>query len=124
MNYSVFEVFRIGIGNLVATLCGFSTLIIAYFLGIDGDTIGVMQAVLDTQFWLATHVVCITLGYGATYFAGFLGLLYVVLGMATPRLDGGMRKILARMIYGVTCFALFFSFFGTHEIRGLITIFD
>ncbi|QDU31936.1 Cytochrome c biogenesis protein CcsA [Anatilimnocola aggregata] len=106
-------VFRIGLGNLVATLCGFSTLIIAYFLGIDGDTIGVMQAVLDTQFWLATHVVCITLGYGATYFAGFMGLLYVILGVATPRLDGGSRKILARMIYGTTCFAIFFSFFGT-----------
>lgn len=40
-------------------------MIIAYYLTFDndGDTIGVMQAVLDTNFWLATHVVCITLGY-------------------------------------------------------------
>ncbi len=37
-----------------------------------------MQAVLDTTFWLATHVVCITLGYAATFVAGFLGLLYAI----------------------------------------------
>jgi ABC-type transport system involved in cytochrome c biogenesis permease subunit len=106
-------IFRIGLGNLVATLSGFSTLIIAYFLGMGGDTIGVMQAVLDTQFWLATHVVCITLGYTATYVAGFLGVLFVALGMFTPRLDAASRKNLGRMIYGITCFAMFFSFFGT-----------
>jgi ABC-type transport system involved in cytochrome c biogenesis permease subunit len=106
-------VYRIGLGNLVATVAGFTTLIIAYFLGMGGDTIGVMQAVLDTQFWLATHVVCITLGYTATFVAGLLGVGFVVLGMATPHLNVGMRRNLGRMIYGITCFAMFFSFFGT-----------
>ena len=43
-----------------------------------------LQAVLDTQFWLATHVVCITLGYAATYLAGLFGLLYVIFGVLTP----------------------------------------
>ena len=106
-------IYRIGLGNLVATVAGFATLIIAYFLSMSGDTIGVMQAVLDTQFWLATHVVCITLGYTATYFAGLLGVAFVVLGVATPRLDAASRRNLGRMIYGITCFAMFFSFFGT-----------
>jgi len=106
-------IFRIGLGNLVATKAGFSSLIITYFLGMSGDTIGVMQAVLDTQFWLATHVVCITIGYSATFFAGFLGVLFVVLGIFTPGLKSDYRKICARMIYGITCFAMFFSFFGT-----------
>ena len=46
----------------------------------DGDTLGVVEAVLDTQFWLATHVVCITLGYAATYVAGMFGLMYVLRG--------------------------------------------
>ena len=36
-----------------------------------------MQAVLDTQFWLATHVTCVTLGYTVTLVAGLLGLIYV-----------------------------------------------
>ena len=53
--------------------------IIAYFLAAGGDTIAVLQAVLDTQFWLATHVVCITLGYAATFVAGLFGVLYVIL---------------------------------------------
>ncbi|WP_254510541.1 cytochrome c biogenesis protein CcsA [Anatilimnocola floriformis] len=106
-------VFRIGLGNLVSTIAGFATLIIAYFLGMSGDTIGVMQAVLDTQFWLATHVVCITVGYASTFLAGFLGVLYVVLGVCTPGLTSDFRRICARMIYGVVCFAMFFSFVGT-----------
>ncbi len=106
-------VFRIGLGNLVSTIAGFSTLIIAYFLSMSGDTIGVMQAVLDTQFWLATHVVCITKGYSATFFAGFLGVLYVVLGICTPGLNAEYRKMCARMIYGTVCYAMFFSFIGT-----------
>src|SRR5262249_38089887 len=64
-------VFRIGFGNVVATVAGYSTLLIAYHLEQDGsDTFSVMQAVLDTQFWLATHVTCITLGYATTYLAG------------------------------------------------------
>ena len=33
-----------------------------------------MQAVLDTKFWLATHVTCVTLGYTATFVAGGLGI--------------------------------------------------
>ena len=62
-------IYRLGIGNVIAAVAGFATLLIANFLAglTDGDTLGVLQAVLDTQFWLATHVVCITLGYATTY---------------------------------------------------------
>jgi ABC-type transport system involved in cytochrome c biogenesis permease subunit len=31
----------------------------------EGDTLEVLTPVLNTQFWLATHVLCITTGYGA-----------------------------------------------------------
>jgi ABC-type transport system involved in cytochrome c biogenesis permease subunit len=105
--------FRLGLGNIVAAISGFATLIIAYFLASGGDTITVLQAVLDTQFWLALHVTCITLGYAATYMAGLFGAVYVLAGWATPLLDRGMRKELGRIIYGITCFAILFSFFGT-----------
>ena len=54
---------------------------------LDGDTMVVMQAVLDTQFWLATHVVCITLGYSATFAAGALGLIYIGCRLFTSALD-------------------------------------
>ncbi len=64
-----------GIGNAIAAVGGFSTLLVAHFLAIgDGDTFTMMQAVLDTRFWLATHVTTVTLGYMATFVAGGLGM--------------------------------------------------
>ena len=104
---------RLGIGNLLATVSGFSTLLIAHMLAGDGDTMAVLQAVLDTQFWLATHVVCITLGYAATFVAGLLGLFYILWGTCTPRMTANAGKEIIRMLYGVLCFAIFLSFFGT-----------
>lgn len=110
----VFEkIYRFGIGNLLAAMIGFPTLFIAYGLAGDGDTFQVLQAVLDTQFWLATHVVCITLGYSTTLLAGFLGLVYVLMGYVGHRLDDLQQKQLTRMTYGTLCFATFFSFVGT-----------
>jgi ABC-type transport system involved in cytochrome c biogenesis permease subunit len=106
-------VYRMGIGNVISAVSGFATLLIAHYLASSGDTLAVLQAVLDTQFWLATHVVCITLGYATTYVAGLLGLLYVLRGVLTPTLSPATEKQLARMIYGTICFATFFSFVGT-----------
>ncbi|HUR39311.1 MAG TPA: hypothetical protein VM222_07445, partial [Planctomycetota bacterium] len=70
-------IYKIGIGNIVAAVAGFATLQIAHVLAAEGDTMEVLQAVLDTQFWLATHVTCITLGYATTYVAGLLGLIFI-----------------------------------------------
>jgi ABC-type transport system involved in cytochrome c biogenesis permease subunit len=110
-------VYRMGIGNLLAAALGFPTMIIAYYLTTEtannGDTLGVMIAVLDTNFWLATHVICITLGYATTYLAGFLGLATILLGYLGGALNGDQRRQLNRMTYGTLCFAIFFSFIGT-----------
>ncbi len=107
-------IFRRGMGNVVAAVAGYSTLLIAWGLESDGsDTFSVMQAVLDTQFWLATHVTCITLGYATTYLAGLFGLLYIVLGLMSPWLTPQLAKDLNRMNYGTLCFSIFFSFVGT-----------
>ncbi len=107
-------VFRLGLGNVVSAVAGFTTILIAGLLASGGeDTVGVMQAVLDTQFWLATHVVCISFGYAATLIAGLFGLLYLILGLGSPMLDGQIRQILGRIIYGIVCFAILFSFVGT-----------
>lgn len=106
-------IYRMGIGNMVSAVSGFATLLIAHFLARSGDTFVVLQAVLDTQFWLATHVTCITLGYSATFIAGGLGILFIVRGVLTPSLSAAVAKDLSRMIYGTVCFAIFFSFVGT-----------
>jgi ABC-type transport system involved in cytochrome c biogenesis permease subunit len=72
-----------------------------------------MRAVLDSNFWLATHVVVVTAGYSATFLAGFLAIIYVLRGTLTRSLDPRTADALARMVYGIICFATLFSFTGT-----------
>ncbi len=121
------RIYKLGIGSLMGSLVGFITLFIAHNLALGGDTMEMMRAVLDTNFWLATHVVTITLGYSATFAAGFLALVYIFLGLFTPLLGklpvtktGGtarpqleVGKSLAKMVYAIVCFATLFSFIGT-----------
>jgi ABC-type transport system involved in cytochrome c biogenesis permease subunit len=72
-------VFRNGLGSMASALIGIPTLLIADQLSYrDADTMGQLQAVLATNFWLATHVVCVTLGYAATFLAGILSVVFIV----------------------------------------------
>ncbi len=105
--------YRNGIGAVTASGLGFLTLLVAHNLSMDGDTMTMMQAVLDTNFWLATHVVVITMGYGATFLAGFLSILFILRGVFTKGLDKAVASGLVRMIYGIIAFATLFSFVGT-----------
>ncbi len=107
------RIWRNGIGISVSAVTGFLTLIIAHHLSLSGDTMEMMRAVLDTNFWLATHVVVVTLGYSATFVAGLLAILYVVRGVFTPSLTPDLAKSLSKMVYGIVCFAALFSFVGT-----------
>ena len=105
--------YKDGIGIVVAACIGFLSLIVAHNLSLDGDTMVMMQAVLDTNFWLATHVVVVTLGYASTFVAGFLALVYILRGVFTRTLGEKTAKGLARMVYAIVCFATLFSFVGT-----------
>jgi len=132
------RVYRVGIGSLVGSLAGFITLLIAHNLALGGDTMEMLRAVLDTNFWLATHVVVITLGYSAMFAAGLLAILYIFLGVFTPLLShtvgtgsspqsAGTQQsstangktpttlgaALGTMVYAIICFAALFSFVGT-----------
>ncbi len=104
---------KLGLGGIMASVIGFGTLIVAHNLGSSGDTMEMMQAVLDSNFWLTTHVIVVTIGYSSTFFAGFLAIAYVFLGVFTPTLDRERGKSLIKMIYGVICFATVTSFVGT-----------
>jgi ABC-type transport system involved in cytochrome c biogenesis permease subunit len=81
------------------------------------DTMPSLVAVLDTNFWLATHVTSITIGYSAGMFAALLGSVYLIAKLL--RVRGGVAgdrafyASLARMVYGVLCFGLIFSTVGT-----------
>lgn len=81
------------------------------------DTMPSLVAVLDTNFWLATHVTSITIGYSAGMLAALLGSIYILAKIV--RFRGGVAgdrlfySNLARMVYGVLCFGLIFSVVGT-----------
>jgi cytochrome c-type biogenesis protein CcsB len=130
------RIYRLGIGNIVASFAGFVTLLIAHNLALGGDTMEMLRAVLDTNFWLATHVVVVTLGYASTFVAGLIAIIYILVGLFTPILKEKLRprevagatakaqitkpsnqielgKALSKMVYGIVCFATLFSFTGT-----------
>ena len=103
----------LSIGIAVSSTIGFATLLVAHFLALDGDTMIMLRAVLDTDFWLATHVVIVTLGYAATFFSGMIGVTYVIRAVFTPHVSKEMQRIFARMAFAIVCFAMLFSFVGT-----------
>jgi len=79
----------------------------------SGDTMEMLRAVLDTNFWLSTHVVAITTGYASMFVAGLLAIIYILRGFFTRSLSPELGKTLARMVYGIVCFSTLFSFVGT-----------
>lgn len=100
----------------VAPLMGALLIMLARaFEVIDGqDTMKPLQAVLDSNYWLATHVTTINIGYAA----GMLGMLLadawlIMHAFRLWRGEPGLHKALVRMVYGVTCFGLLFAVFGT-----------
>ena len=101
------------IGVVVGSMIGAMCLIVAHYLSLEKDTLEMLRAVLDTNFWLATHVVIVTLGYASTFVAGFLGIIFVVRGFFTSAVTPELKRSLARMVYGIICFATLFSFVGT-----------
>jgi ABC-type transport system involved in cytochrome c biogenesis permease subunit len=106
--------FRNKMGIFIASFIGFLTLIIAHHLSLTGsDTMEMMQAVLDSNFWLSTHVVTISIGYSATYLAGFLGIVYIFRDKFSSTPNDSTQKELLKMTFGIVCFSLFFSFVGT-----------
>ena len=78
------------------------------------DTMVSMVAVLDTNFWLATHVTTITIGYAAGLLSGGLAHVFVLGRLFRLRRDDReFYRGLTRMVYGSLCFALVFSVVGT-----------
>lgn len=109
---------RIGVGAIVAVVSG----VLGMFLSMKyeakeaSDTIEQLQAVLDTNFWLATHVTIINIGYAAGIVAALLGIIYLLVrfvAMLMGRNPSEFGRVLTRMNYGVICFCLFFSLVGT-----------
>ena len=81
------------------------------------DTMPSLVAVLDTNFWLSTHVTTVTAGYAAGMLAGAIAHLYII-GQAlnavgATKIGRPFFRTVSRMTYGVLCFGLLFSTVGT-----------
>jgi ABC-type transport system involved in cytochrome c biogenesis permease subunit len=102
------------IGLLSASMLGVILLSIANRYAAEGDTMKMLVAVLNSNFWLSTHVVCISIGYSACLLAGAIGHVWLVRALVPGGPDKQDRlKEIAKMVYGTLCFGLLFSFIGT-----------
>ena len=107
------EYFRAdGLGVFIGSVGGSILHFVGFSYAADGDTLGMLVAVLDSNFWLATHVTTITIGYGASLVAGFIGHLYLIQNIIDPSNNKKLKSIFNNL-FGMTLFALFFTLFGT-----------
>ena len=98
---------------------GFVFFLLSAKFSAEGDTMPVLQAVLDTNFWLSTHVTVITTGYMACCVAGLIGHVYMVQAVLQQRRgapSAADAKRLAhtyRTLFGTLALGLTLSFVGT-----------
>jgi len=106
------KLWRNGIGSVAAGVSGFVSLIVAHNLALSGeDNLESVRAVLDSNFWLSTHVTTVTIGYSATYVAGLVAAIHLWLRAFKKGYREG--ESVARAAYGILAFALLASFVGT-----------
>ncbi len=103
---------RDGSGLIIGSVCGALLQFLGMRFAAGSDTMGMLQAVLDTNFWLATHVVTITIGYGCCLVGGLIAHIYAYTRIAKPD-DKERLAALAKNIRGAALVALFFAALGT-----------
>ena len=77
----------------------------------NNDSLELLVAVLNTNFWLGTHVICITAGYGICIIGACLAHGYMLLRIKDPvhpLLDGAFQSI-----HKIGLVALLFTAVGT-----------
>jgi ABC-type transport system involved in cytochrome c biogenesis permease subunit len=100
------------IGLIVGSIAGIALNYIASRYALDGDTAVMLVAVLDSRFWLLTHVQTITIGYAISLLAGLVAHVYLVKRILAPN-DRKLHLEIFKVSYGVGLVAVFFTTFGT-----------
>lgn len=98
------------INLFISSFLGAALLLLSFGYSQGNDTFSTLEAVLNTNFWLATHVLTITIGYSACFVAGILGHIYFIKAICRP--SENLQKLYKQML-GVSILALFFALFGT-----------
>ena len=90
----IIEYFRKdGLGVLIAALSGIIFHYMSFGYAADGDTLGMLVAVLNSNFWLATHVTTITIGYGISIVAGLMAHIYLLYAIIYPKRKNKLKSI-------------------------------
>ncbi|HOO50440.1 MAG TPA: cytochrome c biogenesis protein CcsA [Alphaproteobacteria bacterium] len=100
------------LGLLSAGFVGTTIGLLALSMADEGDNMKVLSAVLNTQFWLTTHVLCITIGYGWCLVTSVIAHM-LLLGQALGRLTKDIIKNLQHAQNTLAITALLFTATGT-----------
>ena len=73
---------------------------------------GTLIAVLDSSFWLTTHIITIALGYSGCVAAGVVGHLYLLQAIL-KKSDALKTLAIEKAVYGLLAFGLVFTVVGT-----------
>lgn len=103
---------RNSLGLAIANICGLIFLFIAGKFSNDGDTMQMLVAVLNSNFWLSTHVISITIGYAGCCVAGVIGHIYILQAFFLTEKSNRLESTFKSML-GILGFGLIMTFLGT-----------
>ena len=100
------------LGLVVSGVSGMIALFIAGKFNSDGDTMQMLVAVLNSNFWLSTHVTSITIGYAGCCVAGIMGHIYILQALSKPN-DQKRLEVTFNNMFGIIGFGLTMTLLGT-----------
>lgn len=105
-----------GIAATLAPLMGLALVLLSrrFEVGDAKDHMDPLVAVLNSNYWLTTHVITVTMGYAAGLMTAFLSMTYVLLsGLGLGSNLKKLLKMVTTATYGCLCLTLFLSLIGT-----------
>ncbi len=111
LSFTIEKIARNGTGLLAGGFSGAVIGLLSYGFAGDGDTMEMLTAVLNTNFWLATHVLCITIGYGWCILTALFAHLCLI-NRAWPIREADEEKSLF-ILHMLGVFSLLFTAIGT-----------
>ncbi|PZP57384.1 MAG: hypothetical protein DI586_00395 [Micavibrio aeruginosavorus] len=99
-----------GTGLLAGSFTGLLIALLSFSFAGEGDTMTMLGAVLNTNFWLATHVLCITMGYGWCLLASFFAHLAMIPKNISSRFE---PRAIDQTLSLLVLFSLLFTAIGT-----------
>ncbi len=98
------------LGLFLGSILGLTLMYLSKGYERDGDNLGMIVAVLDTNFWLATHVLTISIGYGFALVTSAMAHFYLLRFRSLAPIE---NQNLKQNIHLVLLFSLFFTVLGT-----------